>query len=147
MLFWLTGDLNGAHFSGTPLIILLAGAIICLLLAPGLNILGRGEYEARALGLPTRQYRIAIYLLSSLFTAAAVTLAGCIGFIGLLVPHFTRRLTGFDHRLSLPAAMLIGGSLLTLADTLARTLFAPQQLPVGMLLALLGVPVFIWLLK
>ena len=147
MLFWLTGDLNGAQFSWAGFIILCVGLIICLLLAPGLNILGRGDKAARALGLSSMKYRIALYLLSSLFTAAAVTLAGCIGFIGLIIPHLTRMLAGYDHRIVLPVSMLLGGSLLTIADTLARSLFAPQQLPVGILLAMLGVPIFIWLLQ
>ena len=70
-----------------------------LLLAPGLNILARGENEARSLGLPSKKYRIALYLLSLIFTATAVTLAGCIGFIGLIVPHLTRLLVGYDHRI------------------------------------------------
>lgn len=147
MLFWLAGDLNDAHFPWLGLAILSMGLVACLLLAPGLNILGRGEKEARALGLPSKHYRIALYLLSSLFTAAAVTLAGCIGFIGLIIPHLTRTLGSHDHRFVLPLSMLLGGSLLTLADTFARTLFAPQQLPVGILIAMLGVPVFVWMLQ
>lgn len=147
MLFWLTGDLNGASFPWVGLLILSLGFILCMLLAPGFNILGRGEKEARALGLPSEKYRFALYLFSSLFTATAVTMAGCIGFIGLIVPHVTRRLAGYDHRLVLPLSMLLGGSLLTLADTLARSLIAPEQLPVGIFMALIGVPVFIWLLQ
>ncbi len=146
MLFWLTGDLNDAHFPWAGLIILGVGMTICLLLAPGLNILGRGEIDARALGLHTVKYKIILYLLSSLFTAAAVTLAGCIGFVGLIIPHLTRLLSGYDHRIVLPISMLLGGSLLTIADTFARSLFAPQQIPVGILLVMIGVPVFVWLL-
>lgn len=147
MLFWLSGDLNNTQFPWAGLLILCVGLTICLLLAPGLNILGRGERDARALGLATQQYKIALYLLSSLFTATAVTLAGCIGFVGLIVPHFTRLLSGHDHRIMLPISALLGGSLLTIADTCARSLFAPQQIPVGILLAMIGVPVFVWLLQ
>jgi iron complex transport system permease protein len=147
MLFWLSGDLNDAQFPWMGLTILAIGLFISMLLAPGLNILGRGEREARALGLPSTTYRIALYLLSSLFTAAAVTLAGCIGFIGLLIPHFVRMLGGYDHKITLPLSALLGGSLLTIADTLARTIFAPQQIPVGILLAMIGVPVFVWMLQ
>lgn len=147
MLFWLAGDLNGARFPWLGLSVLTLGFVACLLLAPGLNVLGRGEKEARSLGLPSKRYRFLLYLLSSLFTATAVTLAGCIGFIGLIVPHITRRLCGYDHKIVLPLAMLLGGSLLTLADTFARTLFAPQQIPVGIIMALIGVPVFVWLLQ
>src|SRR3990167_571984 len=147
MLFWLTGDLNATHFPSLAFCILCLGGFFCYALAPGFNLLIRGENEATALGLPTTYYRILLYLLSSLFAATAVTLAGCIGFIGLIVPHLTRRLVGFNHRIMLPAAILLGGSLLTFADTLARTLFAPAQIPVGIIMALIGVPAFIWLLQ
>ncbi|HEX4044255.1 MAG TPA: iron ABC transporter permease [Gammaproteobacteria bacterium] len=146
MLFWLTGDLNGVRMPWLESFILLAGFSCCWLLAPGLNVLCRGEIAARALGLPSEQYRLILYILGALFTAAAVTLAGCIGFIGLIVPHLTRRLVGFDHRIVLPVSLLLGGSLLLLADTLARSLLAPMQLPIGMLLAMIGAPVFIGML-
>lgn len=147
MLFWLNGDLNDAQLPWLGLSILSIGLFICFLLAPGLNVLSRGELEARALGLASEKYRIFLYLLSSLFTAAAVTLAGCIGFIGLIIPHFTRMLSGYDHRVTLPITALLGGSLLTIADTFARTLFAPQQIPVGILMAIIGVPVFVWMIQ
>lgn len=147
MLFWLSGDLNDAQFPWPSLFILSIGLIIIWLLAPGFNLLSRGDKEASALGLPCRRYRIALYLLSSLFTATAVSVAGCIGFIGLVVPHITRMLLGYQHRITLPACALLGGSLLMLADTVARTLIAPQQLPVGIMTAFIGVPVFIWLLS
>jgi len=80
-------------------------------------------------------------------TASAVALAGSVGFIGLIVPHLLRLLMGSDHRVILPGAVLLGGSLLTLADTLARSVLAPQQLPVGVITALIGVPVFLYLLN
>jgi iron complex transport system permease protein len=147
MLFWLMGDLNDAQIPWMSLVILLCGLSACLLLSPSLNLLYRGEKEAQALGLATRRIRLFIYLLSSLLTAAAVIIAGCIGFVGLLVPHLARKLAGHDHRLLLPTTVLLGGSIVTLADTAARTLAAPQQLPVGMLLSLIGVPVFIWLIQ
>jgi iron complex transport system permease protein len=147
VLFWLSGDLNGAYYPWIGLIILSIGSVLCLLLSPGLNILARGEREARALGLSTRKFKILLYLLSSLFTATAVNLAGCIGFIGLIIPHLTRLIYGYDHRIILPFSVLLGGSLLTIADTFARSLLAPQQLPVGILLAAVGVPIFLWLLQ
>lgn len=147
MLFWLSGDLNDARFPWDGLAILLSGFLLCQLLAPGLNIFGRGEKQARALGLPSEKYRLALYLLSSLFTAAAVTLAGCIGFVGLIVPHLARRLGGNDYRTLIPISIFLGGSLVTIADTLARTLLAPQQLPVGLFMAMVGVPIFIGLLQ
>lgn len=147
MLFWLGGDLSGARFPWIGLIVLGLGIIVSFKLAPGFNILGRGEIEASALGLSCKKYRMMLYLFSSLFTATAVSLGGCIAFIGLIIPHFTRRLVGYDHRITLPLAILLGGSFLTLADTLARTLLAPQQLPVGILMAFIGVPIFIWQLQ
>ncbi len=147
MLFWLSGDLSDATYPWLGLLILCCGALSCHLLAPGLNLLGRGEKEARALGLSPSPYRLMLYLLSALLTATAVTLAGCIGFVGLIVPHLSRRLVGYDHRLMLPVTLFLGGSLLTLTDTCARTLFAPLQLPVGIVLALIGVPVFVWMIQ
>jgi iron complex transport system permease protein len=90
--------------------------------------------------------RRALYLLASLLAASAVTLAGSVGFVGLVVPHLLRLLGMRDHRLLLPASALLGGSLLLLADTLARTVLAPRQLPVGVLTALVGVPLFLALL-
>jgi iron complex transport system permease protein len=90
--------------------------------------------------------RLAVYFLASLLTATAVTLGGAIGFVGLVVPHLLRLISGTDHRWLLPQSALLGGGFLTVADTLARTAVAPLQLPVGVLTALLGVPVFLYLL-
>lgn len=147
MLFWLSGDLNATHIPWFALGVLILGSGLSFLLAPSLNILGRSDKEAMALGISATKYRVLLFLLASLFTATAVTLSGCISFIGLIVPHFTRLLIGFDHRFVLPMATLLGGSLLMLADTFARTLIAPQQLPVGLLIAIIGVPFFIWLIN
>lgn len=147
MLFWLSGDLNNVNFPFLGISILAGGVIISIYLAPGLNLLGRGFKEAQVLGLACTRYRVLLYLLSSLFTAQAVTMAGCIGFVGLIIPHLTRLLSGYDHRYVIPLSVLLGGSLLTVADTCARTLFAPQQLPVGMIMAMIGVPIFIGLLQ
>lgn len=140
LLFWLAGDLNGANPSPNTALILLAALLLSVYLARGYNVLARGHQAARALGLPLTAYRLSLFLLSAALTATAVTLAGCIGFIGLIIPHLTRRLIGHDHRLLLPSAVLLGGSLLTLADTLTRTLFSPVQLPIGVGMTLLGVP-------
>src|SRR3990167_5083601 len=109
MLFWLTGDLNDARLSVSSIFILAVGIVICWLAAPALNILGRGEREAQALGLAVTPFRIFLFLFSSFFAATAVTQAGCIGFVGLIVPHYARRLTGYDHRIMLPASVLMGG--------------------------------------
>jgi len=110
-------------------------------------LLTRGEKQATLLGVEVGPLRVVIYLLSSLLTAAAVTTAGSIGFVGLVVPHLVRLIAGSDHRIVLPAAALLGGSLLVVADTLARTVVAPRQLPVGALTALIGVPLFLMLLN
>lgn len=147
MLFWLMGDFSHADAPGTALLIMLIGLALCLPLARDLSLLARGELQARALGVNVTALRWGIYFLASLLTAVAVTQAGSIGFVGLVVPHMVRLATGNDHRLLLPASMLLGGTLLVCADTLARTVLAPQQLPVGVITAFLGVPLFLYLLR
>lgn len=146
MLFWLMGDLSQANDPQLVLGVLVAVLIVCLPFARELNLLARGADIAQTLGVPVGRLRRGVYLLASLATAAAVTQAGAIGFIGLIVPHLVRLAAGNDQRLLLPASALAGGSLLVVADTLARTIVAPQQLPVGVLTALIGVPVFLFLL-
>ncbi len=147
MLFWLMGDLAQAGSSWPPLLALAIALALAIPFARELNLLVRGLMQAQALGVAVNRLRYAIYLLASLATAASVTTAGSIGFVGLIVPHLVRLATGNDQRLLLPASVLAGGSLLVLADTLARTVIAPQQLPVGVLTALIGVPVFLFLLS
>jgi iron complex transport system permease protein len=147
MLFWLMGDL-GQSSQWWPAVLALGVALaLAMPFARELNLLSRGMMQAQALGVAVDRLRYAIYLLASLATAASVTTAGSIGFVGLVVPHLVRLATGNDQRLLLPASVLAGGSLLVLADTLARTIIAPQQLPVGVLTALIGVPVFLFLLS
>ncbi|PKO89191.1 MAG: ABC transporter permease [Betaproteobacteria bacterium HGW-Betaproteobacteria-10] len=147
MLFWLMGDLAQAGSSWPPLLALAVALTLAMPFARELNLLSRGLMQAQALGVAVNRLRYAIYLLASLATAASVTTAGSIGFVGLVIPHLVRLATGNDQRLLLPASVLAGGSLLVLADTLARTVIAPQQLPVGVLTALIGVPVFLFLLS
>lgn len=147
MLFWLTGDLTDAHYPWTALGILAFGSFICYWLAPGLNLLLLGTQQAKMLGINPHFYQAVLFVLTSLFTAAAVTIAGCVGFIGLIIPNFTRHLIGHDHKITLPISMMLGASLLTFADTLARSLLPPQQLPVGILMSLIGLPIFAWLLQ
>jgi iron complex transport system permease protein len=147
MLFWIMGD--AAHITQPyPALALLAlGLALALPLARDLNVLARGDFQAAALGVAVGPLRWMTYFLSALLTAGAVATAGSIGFVGLVVPHLMRLLFGNDQRLLLPASVLAGGGLLTLADTLARTVIAPQQLPVGVLTALIGVPLFLYLLS
>lgn len=146
LLFWLLGDLSFAHMPYLEGIILLIALIYSRRLANELNLLTRGEREAKALGVNTTRVQVQIYFLSALVTSSAVALAGCIGFIGLIIPHLMRLSGYYDHRLLLPSSVLLGGTLLTIADTLSRTLFSPQQLPVGIIMAFIGVPIFIILL-
>jgi len=146
MLFWLMGDLSQAMNPQLALGVLAAVLLVALPFARELNLLTRGADLAQALGVQVGRLRRGVYLVASLATAAAVTQAGSIGFIGLVVPHLVRLAAGNDQRLLLPASALAGGSLLVIADTLARTVIAPQQLPVGVLTALIGVPVFLFLL-
>ncbi|MGM0615682.1 MAG: FecCD family ABC transporter permease [Pseudomonadota bacterium] len=146
MLFWLMGDLSYARAPWVPLTLLL---LVCLVLMPlgrHLNVLARGPMQAAALGVDVRWLSWGIYLIASLLTATAVTSAGTVGFVGLVVPHMLRLVLGNDQRLILPACALSGGLLLVVADTLARSVMAPEQLPVGVITALLGVPMFLLLL-
>jgi len=147
MLFWLMGDLSQAVDPRLALLTLAAALLVVLPFARELNLLARGAEQARALGVAVPTLRRVVYAVASLATAVAVTTAGSIGFVGLIVPHLVRLAIGNDQRLLLPAAALAGGSLLVLADTAARTAFAPLQLPVGVLTALIGVPVFLYLLS
>ena len=146
-LFWLMGDLS---YSGSPLyasVALALGLLASWPLARDLNVLNRGRILAGALGVDTRALQLTLYFLASLLTAVAVVTAGSVGFVGLVIPHLMRLLGFSDHRQLLPACALAGGSLLLLADTVARTVMAPQQLPVGIITALLGVPLFLYLLQ
>ncbi|MDZ4263053.1 MAG: iron ABC transporter permease [Pseudomonadota bacterium] len=147
MMFWLMGDFSQSGDPSFALLVLAVGLLLCLPLARNLTLLGRGELQAQALGVNVARLRWSIYFIAALLTAVAVTQAGSIGFIGLVVPHLIRLLLGNDQRLLLPASVLLGGTLLLCADTLARTVIAPQQLPVGVITAMLGVPVFLYLLR
>jgi len=146
MLFWLMGDLNGAESWAPALFVLAAALVVIYPAARDLNVLLRGEALAHALGVRVVSLRRTVYLVASAATALAVTTAGTIGFVGLVVPHALRLVLGNDQRLLLPASALAGGTLLLLADTAARTVLAPQQLPVGVITALVGVPAFMFLL-
>ncbi len=146
MLFWLMGDMGNGESILPGIIGLALGLVLSLPTARALNVMVRGEMTARALGVPVQALRLFLYVVASLLTAVAVMAAGSIGFIGLVAPHILRLAAGNDHRILLPGAALFGGSLLVLADTAARTVIAPQQLPVGVVTALIGVPLFLYLL-
>jgi iron complex transport system permease protein len=147
MLFWLMGDLSLSSGPATLGILFIVAVLVSLPFARQLNVLARGELQARVLGTPVRALRIGIFVASSILTAICVTTAGTIGFVGLVTPHLARLMLGADHRLVLPASAILGGSLVTIADLCARTLFAPRQLPVGALTAIAGVPLFLILMR
>ena len=146
MLFWLMGDLSYAPSPTVGALVLLVGLVFAGLHAKSFNILVRGELTAFSLGVDVAILRIKIYLLASLLTAAAVTIAGSVAFVGLITPHLLRLSGLHDHRFLIPGSVLLGGLLLVLADALARTVMAPQQLPVGVITALMGVPLFLVLM-
>jgi iron complex transport system permease protein len=146
MLYWLMGDVSYARTPWPGLVLLTLVCLVVIPLGRSLNVLARGPLQAAALGISVRPMEWLIYLLASLLTATAVTMAGSIGFVGLVVPHMLRLVLGNDQRLILPACAFVGGTLLVLADTLARVVIAPEQLPVGVITALLGVPTFLYLL-
>ena len=147
MLFWLMGDLSFAYSPAQSLWLLTAITIAGTVFARHLNVLALGELQAAIVGLPVATLRLIIFSVTALATAISVTTVGVIGFIGLVVPHLIRLVIGSDHRIVLPASALAGGSLLVIADTLARTVMAPRQLPVGALTATLGVPLFLFLMS
>ena len=147
MLFWLVGDLSFSYSPAQSLWLLAVITAAGLMAARHLNVLARGDLMAAIVGLPVAGFRLIIFAVTALATAISVTTVGVIGFIGLVVPHLIRILAGSDHRIVLPASALAGGTLLIIADTLARTVLAPRQLPVGALTAAIGVPLFLILMS
>jgi iron complex transport system permease protein len=151
LLYWLMGAVGyadpGTLVAGTTLVALALAALA--LLSGQLNLLSLGDDEAASLGVEVGRARGAVFLAASLATGAAVALAGMVGFVGLIVPHFLRRLLGPDHRVLVPASALLGAAFLVLADALARLAFLPlgSEPPVGALTALAGGPFFLWLLR
>ncbi|MDR0251267.1 MAG: iron ABC transporter permease [Burkholderiales bacterium] len=146
-LTWLVGDLSGAAMPWTALVVLALTLTLIWPQARNLNQLAFGNVHAEALGVPLKRTQAWLYGLAALATAASVVTAGCLPFVGLIVPHALRLLLGNDQRVLLPACVLGGGAFLVLADTAARVLAAPQALPTGVLTALIGVPVFLFLLR
>lgn len=146
-LFWLMGDLDADSFPTAALAMLIVALLWSLRFAPQLNVLAHGDAAAQLLGIRVHRLRLMLLLVSALSTAAAVSIAGAVGFIGLVVPHVLRLWLGNDQRLLLPASVLAGAAALTLADLVARMVVAPIQLPVGVVTALIGVPVFLYLLN
>ncbi len=147
-VFWMMGSLAAASWSSVIVLsaYLIPGIIVLLLMARPLNLLAVGEETALYLGTRVERVKLAAYLVASLLVAATVAVSGIIGFVGLIVPHAIRLMWGSDHRLLLPASVLLGGGFLLAADTAARTVAAPAELPLGVITALVGVPLFVVLL-
>jgi len=149
IIFWLMGDFS---FSSPRAILIifpyiLLGVFLLYLRSRHLNLILSGEENAVQLGVDVEKLKLLSYLLASLITAASVSACGLIGFVGLIIPHSVRLIFGPDHRLLIPSAALLGASFLIASDTLARTLLAPVELPVGVITAALGGPFFIYLLR
>ncbi len=147
-VFWMMGSLTAATWSSAALLgaYMLPAVGLLILLARPLNLLAVGEETALFLGTRVERVKRLAYVVTSLLVAAGVAVSGVIGFIGLIVPHGIRLLWGSDHQLLLPASVLAGGGFLLVADTVARTAAAPSELPVGVITALIGVPLFVVLL-
>jgi len=148
-LFWIMGSLAApvAGYLGPVTLAVLAGTGLSLFGAMKMNLLTQGDEVAASLGLEVEREKKILFFAACLMTAAVVSMTGLIGFVGLVVPHAARMIFGSDHRLVLPAAAVLGSSLLLLSDLAARTLLAPAELPVGVVTALIGAPFFLYLLK
>jgi iron complex transport system permease protein len=148
MVFWLAGDLGWALEPRASIAAAVLAVIVAVLVARPLNVLASGEVRARTVGLELESWRLLLFAVCAVLTAIAVVSAGTVGFVGLITPHAVRlSFKTSDHRIVAPAAALAGGTVLAAADLLARTVVAPRQLPVGAIMALIGAPVFLFLLR
>ncbi|AKS32227.1 FecCD family ABC transporter permease [Mycolicibacterium goodii] len=148
-LRWMLGGLGGATWRAVwiPAAAVLIGVVILLAVTRPLNLLYTGEEGAASLGLDVHRFRAAMFVVVALMVGAMVAVSGSIGFVGLIMPHAVRFLVGADHRRALPAAALLGAAFLVVCDIAARTVGAPEELPVGVLTALVGGPFFLWLMR
>ncbi|MGH8138235.1 MAG: FecCD family ABC transporter permease [Steroidobacteraceae bacterium] len=148
MVFWLAGDLGWALSPWTSALAALFAGTLALLVARPLNVLAAGELRARSVGLHIDIWRTVLFIACAILTAIAVVSAGTVGFVGLITPHAIRlAFRTSDHRIVAPASVLLGGTVLAAADLVARTIVSPRQLPVGAIMALVGAPMFIALLR
>ena len=148
-LFWIMGSFAGATGSSLVLLaaVMLPALAVLLAIARALDLLEGGEETAAYLGTRVERTKGVAYATASLLTAASVAVSGVIGFVGLVVPHVVRMLWGPGHRFLIPASVLLGAAFMVFADTAARTVAAPTELPVGVVTAFVGVPFFVYLLR
>jgi iron complex transport system permease protein len=149
IMFWLMGYLGGGDPSAikVALVIIAIGIVIAYLFSSELNLMTFGEESAASMGVNIERVKIILFVTASLITATSVSISGLIGFVGLIVPHIARMIYGPNHKFMLPASVIIGSAFLVIADTLARSIIAPYELPVGVVTAFCGAPFFVYLLK
>lgn len=148
-LFWLMGDLSSSSWEkiSNVLIFVLVGTTIIFYFSKEQNLILFGEEHAATLGVDIEFVKKVLFVASSLITASVVSVCGLIGFVGIIIPHSARLIMGANHNYLLPASVLMGGTFLVISDTIARTIIAPTELPVGVITAILGAPVFVYLMK
>uniref|UniRef100_UPI0035A2614D FecCD family ABC transporter permease n=1 Tax=Acrocarpospora phusangensis TaxID=1070424 RepID=UPI0035A2614D len=146
---WMLGGLAGTTWTMVwiPVAAVLLGTVALLGVSRPLNLLLAGEEAAASLGLDVHRFRAALFVLVAIMIGTIVAVSGAIGFVGLIMPHAVRLLIGSDHRRALPAAALLGAAFLIVADLVARTLITPEEIPVGIITALVGGPFFLWLMR
>ncbi|MBN1573772.1 MAG: iron ABC transporter permease [Deltaproteobacteria bacterium] len=149
IFFWLMGNLSLVSYDEVVVVLVLSiiSFFAVYYLARPMNLLLSGEEAAASLGVEVERIKEFLFILASILTASVVSVVGVVGFVGLVIPHMMRMVVGPDHRVLIPASFLFGGSFLALADTAARTIVSPLELPVGVLTALFGAPFFIYLLR
>lgn len=148
IIYWLSGGFSGRGWNEFSLvfIFIIAGLILAVLLSKEFNVLMLGEELSVSAGLNVKRLQRMSIAISSLLAASAVSVAGIISFVGLIIPNISRLLIGSDHRYSIPGSILLGGIFLVISDTIARTIISPSELPVGIVTSFIGAPVFIWLI-
>ena len=147
MVFWLVGDLSGTPFSLMQLLVLMMVLGWSWRKSNAINLMSRQPDMAAAMGVPIASLQRTLFMLSAILTAIVVAEAGCVSFVGMTIPHICRRFWGPDHRWLIPASVLTGGLFLVIADTIARSIVSPIQLPVGAVTAIIGVPIFLFQLR
>lgn len=148
-ILWLMGNLSNADLQTILIVgpVILVAIFIVFLFSRQYNLIATGEETASHLGIEVEKLKKISYLLASLITGLAVSVSGVIGFVGLIIPHICRMIFGADHRILIPSSFLVGATFLILVDTVARTAISPSEIPVGAVTALVGAPIFIWLLR